>query len=129
MTTFLPPSATPPLTPNPTPTHQPPQPTGGLRRLAVALAALLGGGVLVGGAVVSVYAMHSLPRLDGQGTLAGQSADVTHILASQPLDAYRALGMMHAQERPWHECYPCGCLINPEGTQSECMCHVCRGWA
>ena len=88
----------------------PPKPPRRLRRLAVALAALLGGGVLVGGAVVSVYAMHSLPRLDGQGTLAGLSAavsvrrdaaDVTHILASQPLDAYRALGMVHAQERPW----------------------------
>lgn len=111
MTTAHPTSALPPTPLNPLLAHQaPPKPPGRLRRLAVALAAVLGGGVLVGGAVVSVYAMHSLPRLDGQTTLAGLSAgvsvrrdqaDVTHILATQPLDAYRALGMVHAQERPW----------------------------
>ena len=111
MTTAHPPSAMPSTPLNPLPTHQaPPKPPGRLRRLAVALAAVLGGGVLVGGAVVSVYAMHSLPKLSGQTTLAGLSAgvsvrrdqaDVTHILATQPLDAYRALGMVHAQERPW----------------------------
>lgn len=111
MTTAHPTSALPSTPLNPLPTHQaPPKPPGRLRRLAVALAAVLGGGVLVGGAVVSVYAMHSLPKLSGQTTLAGLSAgvsvrrdqaDVTHILATQPLDAYRALGMVHAQERPW----------------------------
>ena len=111
MTTAHPPSAIPPTPLKPLPTHQaPPKPPGRLRRLAVALAVVLGGGVLVGGAVVSVYAMHSLPKLSGQTTLAGLSAgvsvrrdqaDVTHILATQPLDAYRALGMVHAQERPW----------------------------
>jgi len=111
MTTAHPTSALPSTPLNPLPAHQaPPKPPGRLRRLAVALAAVLGGGVLVGGAVVSVYAMHSLPKLSGQTTLAGLSAgvsvrrdqaDVTHILATQPLDAYRALGMVHAQERPW----------------------------
>lgn len=101
------PAARPSLEP---PAQPQPKPPGRLRRLAVALAAVLGGVVLVGGAVVSVYAMHSLPKLSGQTTLAGLSAgvsvrrdqaDVTHILATQPLDAYRALGMVHAQERPW----------------------------
>lgn len=111
MTTARPLSALPPTPLNPLSAHQaPPKPPGRLGRLAVALAAVLGGGVLVGGAVVSVYAMHSLPKLSGQTTLAGLSAgvsvrrdqaDVTHILASQPLDAYCALGMVHAQERPW----------------------------
>lgn len=56
------------------------------------------------------YAQRSLPRLDGSLPLAGLSApvqvkrdasDVTHILARTPLDAWKALGYVHAQERGW----------------------------
>lgn len=81
-----------------------------LRRIGVMTAAALAVAVLVGGGVVSVYALKSVPQLDGEGRLAGLSApvtvrrdasDVTHIFAQQPLDAFRALGMVHAQERAW----------------------------
>jgi len=77
-----------------------------LGRLAVALVML----VLIAGGVVSVGAVRSLPTLDGQLQLKGLSAavqvrrdgaDVTHIEAQSALDAWRALGFAHAQERGW----------------------------
>jgi penicillin amidase len=76
-----------------------------LSALAVATAA-----TLVAGAGLSVYAMRSLPPLAGSLSLPGLSApaqvrrdasDVTHIFAQTPLDAFRTLGMVHAQERAW----------------------------
>ena len=72
--------------------------------LALVLVVLLAGGVLTVGAV------RSLPQLDGQLRLQGLSqpvqvrrdaADVTHIEAASVLDAWRALGFVHAQERGW----------------------------
>lgn len=71
---------------------------------------LLGALALGAGAVVSVTALNSLPQWHGRTALAGLSApvkvqrdaaDVTHIHAQNPLDAFRALGMVHAQERAW----------------------------
>ena len=58
--------------------------------------------------VLNVYLLRSMPLLDGQFKLAGISApvqvvrdtsDVTHIHAATPMDAWRALGLVHAQER------------------------------
>ena len=77
-----------------------------LGRLAIAVLVL---GLTAGG-VVSVGAVRSLPILDGQMQLQGLSspvqvrrdtADVTHIEAQSALDAWRALGFVHAQERGW----------------------------
>jgi penicillin amidase len=71
---------------------------------------VLGLAVLGAGAVLSVYGMRTLPQTTGTLTLSGlnapvqvrrDAADVTHIVAQSPLDAYRALGMVHAQERAW----------------------------
>jgi penicillin G amidase len=54
--------------------------------------------------------LRSIPALDGDVLAKGISAnvlierdtaDVTHIHAQTPLDAYRALGFVHAQERGW----------------------------
>jgi penicillin amidase len=67
-------------------------------------------GALLAGGVVSVQMLRSMPRLDGQLQLPGLSApahigrdaaDVTHIQAASPLDAWRAMGFVHAQERGW----------------------------
>jgi penicillin G amidase len=77
-----------------------------LGRLAVTLVLLL----LLAGGVLTVSAVRSLPQLDGQLQLKGLSqpvlvrrddADVTHIEAASALDAWRALGFVHAQERGW----------------------------
>ena len=66
--------------------------------------------LLVAGGVVNVSALRSLPQLDGQLPLKGLSADVqvsrdafdvTHIEAASALDAWRAIGFIHAQERGW----------------------------
>ena len=46
-------------------------------KLTAVAAALVAAGVLVAGGVVSVYALKSLPQLDGEGRLAGLSAPVT----------------------------------------------------
>ena len=65
---------------------------------------------LTAGGYVMVQMVHSLPRLDGQLTLPGlsasvqvnrDSADVLHIQAASAVDAWRALGFVHAQERGW----------------------------
>ena len=77
-----------------------------LGRLCVSLCIVL----LAAGGVVSVGAVRSLPQLDGQLKLKPLSgpvqvrrdlADVTHIEAGTALDAWRALGFVHAQERGW----------------------------
>lgn len=57
-----------------------------------------------------IYAWRTLPQMDGDLVLAGliapvqvkrDEADVTHILASDPRDAWMALGFVHGQERAW----------------------------
>ncbi len=77
-----------------------------LLRSVLALVMLL---LLIWG-VLNVYLLRSMPLLDGQFKLAGISApvqvvrdtsDVTHIHAATPMDAWRALGLVHAQERGW----------------------------
>ena len=66
--------------------------------------------LLVTGGVLNVAALRSLPQLDGQLSLKGlgtavrvtrDASDVTHIEASSALDAWRAIGFIHAQERGW----------------------------
>ena len=77
-----------------------------LRRLSlfVVMAILIAGGVL------AVQVIRSFPKLDGTLQLPGlakpvsigrDASDVTHIQASSPLDAWRAMGFVHAQERGW----------------------------
>ena len=65
---------------------------------------------LLAGGVFSVQMIRSLPQLDGTLRLPGLSgsvhigrdeSDVTHIQASNPFDAWRAMGFVHAQERGW----------------------------
>lgn len=74
------------------------------------LALLLTLGVLLAGGVLNVQMLRSLPALDGQLTRTGLQApamvrrdasDVTHIEAASALDAWRALGYVHAQDRGW----------------------------
>ncbi len=66
--------------------------------------------LLLAGAVLAVLAQRSLPVLDGRLAFKGlgapvqvwrDAADVTHIEAQSTLDAWRALGWVHAQERGW----------------------------
>lgn len=66
--------------------------------------------VLLLALALAVYAWRSQPVVDGTLTLTGlrgavkvqrDDADVTHILASDPRDAWMALGYVHAQERGW----------------------------
>ncbi|MFM6986803.1 MAG: penicillin acylase family protein [Hydrogenophaga sp.] len=56
------------------------------------------------------YVRQSLPQTDGELNLPGlrgpvavnrDASDVTHIMASDPRDAWMALGYVHAQERGW----------------------------
>ena len=72
--------------------------------LAIVLLALVGFGAF------QVYVLQSLAPLTGQAQLNGLSAgveiqrdasDVTHIHAQNPVDAWRAIGYVHAQERGW----------------------------
>lgn len=79
-------------------------------QIALAVLAVAGAAVLATGAIVSVYALRSLPQVQGHARLPGLNApalvhrdasDVTHIEAQSPLDAFRTLGMVHAQERAW----------------------------
>lgn len=65
---------------------------------------------LLAGGVLAVAAVGRMPVLDGRLALAGlqapvqvrrDAADVTHVLAQNPHDAWRALGHVHAQERAW----------------------------
>jgi penicillin amidase len=77
-----------------------------IRRVFWALLALL----VVAGVALGLYARKSLPATDGQLKLSvlkapvevrRDDADVTHVLAQSPLDAMRAIGYVHAQERGW----------------------------
>ncbi len=74
------------------------------------LSVLLVVAVLLAGGVLAVQMLRSLPRLDGSLQLPGlaqpvsigrDASDVTHIQAASPLDAWRAMGFVHAQERGW----------------------------
>lgn len=77
-----------------------------LRRSLWALLAVL----VVTGAALTWYARQSLPQTNGELHLPGlraavqvqrDASDVTHILASDPRDAWMAMGYVHAQERGW----------------------------
>jgi penicillin amidase len=66
--------------------------------------------VLLLGAAIGVYVYRSFPALDGELQVGGltqpvsvarDGADVTHIKAQSPRDAWMALGYVHAQERGW----------------------------
>lgn len=72
--------------------------------------ALLLGSLLTAGGALSVHLLRSMPQLDGMLKLRGLSgpvqitrdeSDVTHIDATTALDAWRAMGFVHAQERGW----------------------------
>jgi penicillin amidase len=61
-------------------------------------------------ATAAFYAQRSLPQMNGRLQLGGlvgpvqvhrDASDVTHILASRPADAWKAMGYVHAQERGW----------------------------
>ncbi len=61
-------------------------------------------------AATAFYAQSTLPKMDGRLQVTGlvgsvrvhrDASDVTHILASRPTDAWKALGFVHAQERGW----------------------------
>ena len=60
--------------------------------------------------VFQIYLLRSMAPLSGDAPLSGLSAgveikrdasDVTHIHAKTPMDAWRAIGYVHAQERGW----------------------------
>lgn len=72
--------------------------------MAIVLLALLGFGAF------QIYVLKSIAPLNGHAQLIGLSAaveikrdasDVTHIHAQNPIDAWRAIGYVHAQERGW----------------------------
>ena len=72
--------------------------------LALVLLALTAFGVF------QIYLLRSMAPLAGEAPLKGLSAgveikrdatDVTHIHAQSPMDAWRAIGYVHAQERGW----------------------------
>ncbi len=79
---------------------------GWIQKTAVGLVAT----ALLAGAVAAVYVQRSFPALDGRLQAPGlaqavqvrrDAADVTHIEAATPFDAWYALGYVHAQERTW----------------------------
>ncbi|MBA4329969.1 MAG: penicillin amidase [Polaromonas sp.] len=66
--------------------------------------------VLLLAAAIGIYVYRSFPALDGELKVSGltaavnvarDGADVTHIRAQSPRDAWMALGYVHAQERGW----------------------------
>lgn len=72
----------------------------GLGTLIVTLAVIL--------ATVALWLVRSVPAREGESPVAGLSAPVTimrdsfaipHIVSAQPLDAFRALGRLHAEDR------------------------------
>jgi penicillin G amidase len=80
-----------------------------MKWIASSLLAVIAALLVMGGAI-SVHLLRGLPQLDGEAQLKGLSgpahitrdaSDVTHIKASSPLDAWRAMGFVHAQERGW----------------------------
>lgn len=77
-----------------------------MKRTAVALVAV----ALLAGTGAAVYVQRSFAVLDGKITVAGlaqpvrvqrDGADVTHVQAATPQDAWFAMGYVHAQERTW----------------------------
>ena len=77
-----------------------------LKRLLAGLLVL----ALLAAAALAIYAYRAFPVLDGELQAAGlqgpvalerDKADVTHIKAQSPHDAWFALGYVHAQERGW----------------------------
>jgi penicillin amidase len=76
------------------------------KRISAALAVLL----LLAAAAAGIYIYRASPALDGElqaaglqarVTVARDPADITHIQAQSPRDAWFALGYVHAQERGW----------------------------
>ncbi|WP_010104830.1 penicillin acylase family protein [Verminephrobacter aporrectodeae] len=70
----------------------------------------LGVAILLAGSAVAVYVQRSFAVLDGRLAVVGlrqavqvqrDDADVTHIRAQTPQDAWFAMGYVHAQERSW----------------------------
>lgn len=66
--------------------------------------------LVLAAAFIALYIYRSFPALDGELRAAGlqapvnvarDSADVTHIKAQSPHDAWFSLGFVHAQERGW----------------------------
>lgn len=73
-------------------------------------ALVLGAVVLLAAGGAAVYVQRSFVQLDGTLAVAGlreavqvrrDGADVTHISAQSPQDAWFAMGFVHAQERTW----------------------------
>ncbi len=66
--------------------------------------------MLLLGCAAGIYVNRAFPALDGELKAAGlrapvslarDAADVTHIKAQTPSDAWLAIGFVHAQERGW----------------------------
>ncbi|WP_312567416.1 penicillin acylase family protein, partial [Diaphorobacter sp.] len=83
---------------------------GRLQRIGAGAVVALVAALLLAGSVAAVYALRSFPQLDGTLRAAGlqhavavhrDEADVTHIEAQTPWDAWFAMGYVHAQERTW----------------------------
>ena len=77
-----------------------------MKRTAVGLVAV----ALLAGSGAAVYVQRSFAVLDGKLAVAGlaqpvqvrrDGADVTHVQAATPQDAWFAMGYVHAQERTW----------------------------
>lgn len=77
-----------------------------IKKTAVALVA----GALLVGAGAAIYVQRTFAVMDGQLQVAGlgqpvkvqrDAADVTHVSAQSPQDAWFAMGYVHAQERTW----------------------------
>ena len=77
-----------------------------MKKTAVGLVAA----ALLAGAGAALYVQRSFARLDGGLAVAGlaqpvqvlrDGADVTHVRAQSPQDAWFAMGFVHAQERTW----------------------------
>ena len=77
-----------------------------MKRTALGLVAA----ALLAGAGAAVYVQRSFAQLDGSIVVAGlgnavqvrrDGADVTHIRAQSPQDAWFSMGYVHAQERTW----------------------------
>ncbi|WP_342720227.1 penicillin acylase family protein [Acidovorax sp. FHTAMBA] len=77
-----------------------------MKRTALGLVAA----ALLAGAGAAVYVQRSFAQLDGSIAVAGlgnavqvrrDGADVTHIRAQSPQDAWFSMGYVHAQERTW----------------------------
>jgi penicillin amidase len=77
-----------------------------MKRTALAVVAT----ALLAGAGAAVYVQRSFAVLDGKLAVAGlahpvqvrrDAADVTHVRAQRPQDAWFAMGYVHAQERTW----------------------------